>query len=501
MWWSRTPDLTDFTDFDEAFFAAPALAWRDALRKRDFSACELFDALWSRVMERNPPLNALIAWDEVSARRAAEESDRRLARRDGLPLDGLPLSIKDSFAVTGMTATCGAEELANYVPEEDALAVARLRAAGANIFAKSNTPRLTGDFQTFNDVFDATSNPFDLTRSPGGSSGGAAAAVAAGMTAFELGSDLGGSIRWPAHCCGVFGLKTTWTQVPMLGHIPPLPSLKLKNPPDMGVAGPLARSAQDLELALSIVAGPINAAGPAFLPKPRRRTAKDWRVALWLEPNFAPIDPEVEQGVLHAVDLFGEAGVRVEPEKPGFALSEALEIYALLNFAIGFAGAPPKTRDEALARAGESEWAALRARAARMDAAAYADLMNRRAAIKRAFAAFFENWDAILCPPAPCLAIAHDFSPDPFARKLRLRGGDLPYHDLLKWACLAALAHLPALVAPMARGPSGLPRGVQIICPHDEDRSAIALARILEEAGARFLAPKYPFGTGDATPA
>ncbi len=493
--------MTDFTDFDEAFFAAPALAWRDALRKRDFSASELFDALWGRVMERNPPLNALIAWDESFARRAAEESDRRLARRDGLPLDGLPLSIKDSFAVTGMPTTCGAEELADFFAEEDALAVARLRAAGAIIFAKSNVPRLTGDFQTHNVLFDATSNPWDLSRSPGGSSGGAAAAVAAGFCAFELGSDLGGSIRWPAHSCGVYGLKTSWSQVPMLGHIPPLPSIKLKNPPDMGVAGPMARSARDLELALSIIAGPINAAGPAFLQKPRRRAPKDWRIALWLEPGFAPVDPEVEQGVLRAADLFREAGARIEPEKPGFALAEALEIYALLNFAIGFAGSPPKAREEAMAQAGDSEWSALRARAARMDAGAYADLMTRRAAIKRAFAAFFERWDAILCPPAPCLAIEHDFSPDPFARRLALRGGDLPYHDLLKWACLAALAHLPAAVAPMPAGPSGLPRGAQIICPYDEDRSAIALAQILEEAGPRFLAPPFPFGTGGESPA
>nr|WP_281414098.1 amidase family protein [Rhodoblastus sphagnicola] len=456
----------------------------------------MFEALWDRVLERNPPLNALIGWDESSALRAADESDKRLARRDGLPLDGLPLSIKDSFAVTGMPTTCGAEELADYMPEEDALAVARLRAAGAVIFAKSNVPRMTGDFQTHNALFGATSNPWDLSRSPGGSSGGAAAAVAAGLTAFELGSDLGGSIRWPAHGCGVFGLKTSWSQVPMLGHIPPLPSIKLKNPPDLGVAGPLARSAGDLELALSVIAGPVNASGPAFLAKPRRRRPGDWRVALWLDPNFAPVDAEVEQGVLHAADLLREAGARVEPAKPDFAFAEAVEIYALLNFAIGFAGAAPEVKRRAAEQAGGSFWLALRARAARMDAAAYAQLMTRRGAMKQAFADFFQRHDAILCPPAPCLAIAHDLTPDPFERRLALRSGDLAYHDLLKWACLAALAHLPAVVAPVAPGPSGLPRGVQIICPYDEDRSALALAAVIEEAGGGFRPPPFPFGTG-----
>ena len=490
--------MADLTDFDEAFFAAPAHGWRDGLRRRDFSARELFEAVWARVMERNPPLNALIAWDEAGARRAAEESDRRLARREGLPLDGLPISVKDSFAVAGMPAACGAEELADYYPEEDALAVARLRAAGAVIFAKSNVPRLTGDFQTSNALFGATSNPFDLSRSPGGSSGGAAAAAAAGFSALELGSDLGGSIRWPAHGCGLFGLKTSWSLVPMPGHVPPLPPIRLKSPPDLGVAGPLARSAQDLDLALSVIAGPVNASGPAFLRKPRRRSPKDWRVALWLEPGFAPVDPEVEQGVLLAAELFREAGAQVEPARPDFPFAEALEIYGLLNFAIGFAGSAPEARAQAVARSAESGdfWPALRARATRIDADAYARLMARRGALKQAFADFFARHDAILCPPAPCLAIPHDFSPDAFGRRLALRGFDLPYHDLLKWACLAALAHLPAAVAPVRPGASGLPRGVQIICAFEEDRSATALAAVLEEAGGGFRAPPFPFGTG-----
>jgi len=364
------------------------------------------------------------------------------------------------------------------------------------IFAKSNVPRLTGDFQTHNALFGATSNPWDLSRSPGGSSGGAAASVAAGLTAFELGSDLGGSIRWPAHGCGVFGLKTSWSLVPMLGHIPPLPSIKLKSPPDLGVAGPLARSAGDLELALSVIAGPVNASGPAFLAKPRRRAAKDWRVALWLDPNFAPVDPEVEQGVLLAADLLREAGARVEPDRPDFAFEEAVDIYALLNFAIGFAGADPEVRQRALEQADGSYWLALRARAARLDASAYARLMERRAVLKRAFADFFTRHDAILCPLAPCLPIPHDLSPDPFARRLALRGGELPYHDLLKWASLAALAHLPAAAVPVSPGPSGLPRGAQIICAYDEDRSALALAGLIEEAGGGVRSPPFPFGTG-----
>ncbi len=332
--------MPDLTGFDESFFAASAGAWRDGLRRRDFSPVELLEAVWARILERNPPLNALVAWDEAGARRAAEDSERRYGRGEARPLEGLPLSVKDSFAVQGMPTTCGAAELADYRPAEDALAVARLRAAGAVILAKSNVPRLTGDYQTYNSLFGVTANPYDLARSPGGSSGGSAASAAAGFCAFEFGSDLGGSIRWPAHGCGLFGLKTSWGLIPMLGHIPPLPTIKLKSPPDLGVAGPLARSAADLGLALSVAAGPVNARGPAFLPKPRKTRPQDWRIALWLEPGFAPVDAEVEQGVLRAAEAFREAGARVEPAKPAFAFAEAFEIYALLNFAIGFAGRP-----------------------------------------------------------------------------------------------------------------------------------------------------------------
>ena len=544
--------MKDLAAFDEAFFAAPACLWRAGLRRRDFSARELLDALWARILERNPPLNALVAWDEDAARRAADESDGRLARGEGRALEGLPISIKDSFATAGLTTACGAEELADYRPEEDALAVARLRAAGAIIVAKSNVPRLTGDFQTYNSLYGVTCNPFDLQRSPGGSSGGAAASVAAGLAAFELGSDLGGSIRWPAHSCGLFGLKTSWSQIPMLGHIPPLPAVKLKSPPDLGVAGLIARSAEDLNLALSVVAGPVNAIGrqetpvfrraigPAFLARPRHDRPQDWRVALWLEPGFAPVDSEVEQGVLLAADCFRAAGVQVEPARPDFAFAEALEIYAFLNFAIGFAGSPPELREAIAARenfaADDLSWTALQARAARFDAAAFSRITEGRARIKRAFTDFFLTYDAILCPPAPCLALEHDHSPDFFARRIEIRSGAissevdagsredpkgrvseyaskqesgapirynrigkgssvLPYYDLLKWASLAALAHLPAAVAPVVPGVSGLPRGAQIICAFDQDRSAIALAGLLEQTCGGFRAPAFPFGT------
>ena len=471
--------------FDEDFFAAAATVWRQGLTQRQFSARELLEAVWDRILSRNPVLNALAAYDYEAALEAAAVSDARLLRGEARPLEGLPLTIKDSFETAGLTTSCGAAELIDYRPEDDAVAVARLRAAGAIILAKSNVPRLTGDFQTYSGLYGVTVHPWDDARSPGGSSGGAAAAVAAGFCAFDLASDQGGSIRWPAHACGLFGLKPSWGQIPLFGHIPPLPLMRLKKPPDMAVAGPIARSAGDLELALSITAGPINARGPAFLRKPRKKNPGELRLALWLDSDFAPVDASVTAAVRRAAQAFHDAGAWVEETRPAVDFAEAFEIYAFLSFAMGFAGMPKESRDEFAEKAksfdaADTSYPALRARAAKLDAATFSRLMERRAAINAAFAAFFEDYDAILCPPAPCVAIEHDVSPDLFARRLEIEGGVLPYYDLLKWASLASLAHLPASVAPAGLGRHGLPCGVQIICAFDEDRTAIAIAGMLE---------------------
>ncbi|MGO8739218.1 amidase family protein [Rhodoblastus sp.] len=475
--------------FDEAFFAASACSWRRGLEKRDFSARELLGAVWDRILERNPRINALAAYDYDSALNQAGAADAAYARGAARPLEGLPITIKDSFETAGLATACGDEALAEYVPRQDAEAVARLRAAGAIVLAKTNVPRLTADFQTFNSLYGATCNPWDEARTPGGSSGGAAAAVASGFCAFDLASDLGGSIRWPAQACGLFGLKPSWRRISLVGHIPPLPPLRLKNPPDLAVAGPLARSAADLDLALSLLEEPGRAG-----PPPRRSDPAELRLALWLDPDFAPVDPEVEAGVRLAAQMLRDAGAAVTEARPAFAFAEAFEIYVTLNFAIGFAGAPrEKARFAEQARNFEPDdlsYPALRARAANIDATAFARLTERRKAIGAAFAGFFERHDAILCPPAPCLAVPHDFSPDPFARRLPIGAGALPYHDLLKWAGLASLALLPAAVAPVALTRKNLPTGVQIVCARGEDRMAVALAGMIEKATGGFRAPK-----------
>ncbi|WP_296709725.1 amidase family protein [Rhodoblastus sp.] len=490
----RLAGLTAPTGFDEAFFAASSAVWREGLARRDFSARELLAAVWERVLQRNPVINALAAYDIEAAERQAAEAERLYARGEARALEGLPITIKDSFETAGLTTACGMEELAEYCPRQDAVAVERLRAAGAVIFAKTNVPRLTGDFQTHNAIFGVTSNPWDLSRTPGGSSGGAAAAVAAGFCAFDLASDLGGSIRWPSHACGLFGLKPSWGRIPLAGHIPPLPAMRLKNPPDLAVAGPLARSAADLDLVLCLTAGPQNATECGHFPPVRKTRPDQLRLALWLDPDFAPIDIDVEAAVRVAAEVLGRAGAQVEEARPSVAFAEVFEIYATLNFAIGFAGLTPGERarfaDSARDFAPEDKtYPAIRARAARIDAASFSRLVERRAAIREAFASFFSRYDAILCPAAPCLAFPHDLSPDPMERRLPTSAGELPYYDLLKWASVASLSHLPAAVAPVALNPQGLPCGVQIVCALNADREAIAIAGMIEDLTGGFRAP------------
>jgi amidase len=475
--------------FDEAFFAAPASLWRAGLARGDYGARELLTAVWERILDRNPALNALAAYDFDAAWRLAEQAEQRFARGEARPLEGVPITIKDSFETAGLLTTCGVESLADHIPTQDAPAVARLRAAGAIILAKSNVPRLTGDFQTHNSLFGVSCNPWDLARTPGGSSGGAAAAVAAGLSAFDLASDLGGSIRWPAHACGLFGLKPSWGRIPLAGHIPPLPTIRLKNPPDLAVAGPLARSASDLDLVFALTADPASA-----LP-PRKNRPDQLRLALWLDQDFAPVDGDVAAAVVAAAEALRQAGAEVEEARPSFAFAEVFEIYAILNFAIGLASSPAETRAQLADSAknfdaDDLSYPALRARAARLDAATFSRLMERRAAIKAGFASFFERFDAILCPPAPCLAIPHDLSPDPSERRLQTSAGNLHYFDFLKWASPASLALLPAVAAPVALTPSGLPAGVQIIGAIHDDRMAIAIAGMIESLTGGFRAPR-----------
>jgi amidase len=477
--------------------ARPATALLESLGRREISAVDLLEATLERIARVNPLLNAVVALDAEAAREAARASDRRRAEgRDGL-LDGLPVTIKDAFDVAGLPSTAGAPTYRDRVPSADAAAVARLRAAGAVILGKTNVPPFSGDFQAANPIHGVTRNPWDPERSPGGSSGGAAVAVATGMSAFELGSDLGGSIRWPAHACGLFGLKPTWGLVSTRGHVPPAPGATIES--DLSVAGPLARSARDLDLVLSVIAGPPDPGGvrPRLDP-PRRMEPRGLRVALWLDEPFAPVAQEVREAVRRAAALLAGAGASVDEEaRPGFRFEEAFEVFALMNHALVAAGLPEAVRERLAARArdvvpGDLSHRALQARGARLDIATWQDLQARRRVLKQRWDAFFQRFDVVLMPPAPVAAIPHDATPDVHARTLMVDGRPRPYFDFLMWSSLATVAHLPAAVAPVMRSDAGLPCGVQIVAAEGADRTAIAVAGMLERLGCHFVPPPLP---------
>ena len=480
---------------------ASATALRAGLLARRFSAGELLEATFARIDALNPLLNAIVVEDREAARAMARASDTRLANGIARPLEGLPITIKDAFDVVGLPSSGGLPAYRERVPAEDAAAVARLRAAGAVILGKTNVPVFSGDFQSYNPAHGVTNNPWDETRSPGGSSGGAAVAVATGMSAFELGSDLGSSIRWPAHACGVFGLKTSWGLVSTWGAIPPPPERRTPRNADLMVAGPITRAAEDLDLILPIIAGPRDSAlTSASLPDPRSRTAKGLRIALWADDPFAPVDREVSDAVREAARRLAEAGALVdETARPSVSFADAFEIYALLNHAVVAYGLPPKVRARIQAQASrfspnDLSHQALQARGARMTPGLYQQIAHRRLAQKRQWARFFERYDVVLCPPAPVAAITHDHGPDIHARRLIVNGEPRPYLDFLLWAAPATGADLPALCAPVMRSRHGLPLGVQIIAPFGEDRTAIAAGVMLEEAGCRFVAPPIASG-------
>ena len=326
---------------DLVFSDATELA--DLICKRKFSSRELLDQYQAQVERTNPKLNAIITFDFERARKRASEADQALARGENWgPLHGVPITVKDTLETEGIRTTAGAPQLSGHVPTSDAVSVARLKAAGAILFGKTNTPIFAGDGQAYNELFGTTNNPWDLTRSPGGSSGGSAAAIAAGLTGLELGSDIGGSIRGPAHVCGVYGLKPTHGIIPLRGHIPGPPGTLAET--DIAVVGPIARTARDLDRALSVLACPSDDRKVAWrleLPKPRRSSIREYRVAAWLHDPAFPVDTEVRVCLEAAVEALRRAGVKVKDRaRPEIDFAQANRTYLSLPLPIMSGGFP-----------------------------------------------------------------------------------------------------------------------------------------------------------------
>ncbi|OBA96286.1 amidase [Mycobacteriaceae bacterium 1482268.1] len=478
---------------DIAFKPAHALA--EAIRQRELSSRELLEHYLDRVDALNPPLNAVVTVDREAALDAAADADASLARGDDVgPLHGVPMTVKDTYLTEGMRTTCGVPAW-DHVPDRDAEAVRRLRDAGAVIFGKTNTPALAGDWQTYNPIFGTTNNPWDPARTTGGSSGGAAAAVATGMTALELGSDIGGSIRFPSNWCGVCGHKPTWGIVSQAGHLPPAPGMLAGT--DLAVVGPLARDVTDLELALEVIAGAAGREAIGWrleLPPPRATTLGDLRLALWLDDPAYPVDAEVSTVLASAVDTLRAGGAQLVDARPAVDLTDVVRLYQQFLYPILLSTMGKRSFDKmtALADSLADDDDRPLARTARFTTQRYREWMfanEKREQLRALMAEFFAGVDALVMPVAMVPAIPHDHS-EPFPeRTLTVNGAVRPYTDLMAWVALATLAHLPATVVPVGRTASGLPVGIQIVGPYLEDRTTLAVGRLVEERLGGFSPP------------
>jgi amidase len=475
-----------------------AITLSGALAARKVSAVELAQDAISRIERHDGKINAICVRDFERGLAAARAADAALARGETRPLLGIPLTIKESFNVAGLPTTWGFPAQKDFIAAEDALSVARVKDAGGVILGKTNVPLGLGDWQSYNDIYGTTNNPYDLGRTPGGSSGGSAAALAAGYGALSLGSDIGGSLRVPAFHCGVYAHKPTFALIASRGHTPPpLPPLPLDR--DLAVIGPMARCAADLSLLLDVMAGPDPLeAGKAFslaLPAPRHDALKSFRVLVIDTDPVLPTNKVVRGAIETLAGNLAKAGVTVtrqSPLLPDFAASSRLYMRMLLSF-LG-ANFPPEVYEGAKAAAAQlsPDDQSLRSERLRGIALSHRDWVmadGARARLRAQWRELFGSFDAVVCPLMPTPAYPHDHSADQESRRIRIDDTDHLYPDQLAWPGIATLPGLPATALPIGLSPEGLPVGVQIVGPWLEDRTPLKLAELIEREFGGFVPP------------
>ncbi|MGB1342956.1 MAG: amidase [Pseudomonadales bacterium] len=458
------------------------------------SSVALTEHYIDRIEQFDGDINAVVVRTFDAARRAAKQADDALAEgRDLGALHGLPMTIKESYVLESTPTTWGLEAFRENHATADGLAVARFKGAGAHFLGKTNVPVDLADFQSYNPIYGTTGNPFDVGRTPGGSSGGSAAALAAGFSGLEAGSDIGGSIRNPAHFCGVYGHKPTYGIVPMQGHelVPGLAQ------GDLAVCGPLARSAEDLKLALSIMAGPTARQGSGWqlaLPQAKHQRLEDFKVVIWATDDVAPVASIVAERALDLGARLEAAGVTVSyTARPNFDPEAAHQNYrTLLNAAMtaGMDRAQVARLMERVAHLDPLDQSddAINTRAAVLPHREWLRANHRREAIRAAWDQFFGDWDVVVCPQMASTAFTHDHRP--FGqRRLITDGLDQPYFDQLFWAGLAINAYLPSTVFPTGLAENGLPVGLQAIGGPFQDYLTIEFARLVEGLMGGFVPP------------
>lgn len=443
----------------------------DMIRRKQASSLEVVDAHLARIAAVNPQLNAVVQLRAEQARADARAADQHQAQGKPLgALHGVPMTLKDSIDTAGVISTAGTTGRAQFVPTKDATVAKRLKAEGAILLGKTNTPELTWAFETNNLVYGRTNNPYDVTRSPGGSSGGAAAIVAARGAPFDIGSDSGGSIRLPSHLCGLAGLKPTSGRVSRHGHIIS-PDGVIQSFTQLG---PIARSVDDLWLLFGILAGPDRRDAslvPAPLRDPKTVQIAGLRIAMHTDNGLSPPDPEVVTAVQNAASALTAAGAIVELRKPD-ALSKTLEMDDILYRAYGAASLQRLLDFCGTTTPGPEVQASLEVPP--WPGAKVAEAIERWDAWRGRMLKFFDDTDAILCPPYAKASLPHGESGDYAAFSYTFA------YNMTGW---------PGAVVRAGATPQGLPLGVQIVGSPFREDIVVALAGRIEQALGGYVPP------------
>jgi len=479
--------MSTSNDKDLSYQSASELV--SAMLDGKISSLELLEATIARIETLDTKINAVVVRDFEQARLAAKAADAAIARGENKPLLGLPITVKESFNVSGLPTTWGNPEYKNWMPKEDALLIARLKQAGAIIIGKTNVPYMLMDWQSYNDIYGTTNNPWDINFTPGGSSGGSAAALAAGFVSLELGSDLAGSVRVPAHYCGIFGHKPSANLLPLRGSGPPTSPPSPHPVTDFAVAGPMARTATDLALALKILARPDEIwDGKAYklsLPAARHNEIKNFRVLILDTHPLCTTSTLIQKSIDDLAENLVRTGMTISRDtKIVPVLAEITRIYVEL-FAAFVAGRFPVDEYQHYTIAAKKLMdndSSIEACFLRGCAMSYRDWMMKtriRAMLCQQWRELFKEFDIILCPVTPTPAFRHDHS-DPGTRQIEIDGKLFPYNDQYAWISIATLFGLPATVIPIAHAENGLPIGIQAIGDYLEDYTTIQFAHLIE---------------------
>jgi len=424
----------------------------DLIQRGELSSRELTEHFIERIERLDGEINSVITRDFETALAESDVADASQQKGQSLGvLHGVPITVKDALQTKNLKSTGGATELRDNVPSQDAAVVASIRRQGGIVMGKTNLPRWSGDIQAYNDIFGTTNNPWDISRGPGGSSGGAAAAVAMGFTSFEIGTDIGGSIRFPAAFNGVWGHKPSFGVIPTTGYLDHIDGGL--NEADINVFGPIARSAQDLELLLTVMKrnSPPWVAELEAAPE----DLKDLKIGAWLDDEFCPVDDEVREQLEKAVDALEKDGISVDRSaRPELDPDEA----AMLGLWLV---------QRAISQSTDSDGPGHRI---------WLDQHVRREELKLKWAQFFDRYDAVIMPVCFVPPFEHQQQGDFGSRTLRCNGENRNYIDVVKWTTMVGMAYLPSTVPPIGLGASGMPIGCQVVGPYGGDRLTIALA-------------------------